>query len=447
MKTGHPAWPPPRQAWYAVFIFGLSLMVNMLDRGILGLLIPSIKSDLRLSDTEISLIVGFAFVIFYAVLGLPIARLSDTRSRRMIIGISISIWSGMTALCGLAQNFWQLFVLRMGVGVGEAGSGPATYSMMADLFPRSKLPWAISVLSFGFVTGSGLALIIGGLIVSMFADFPQAAIPVFGVLQPWQLTLMTVGLPGLLIAVLMTTVKEPVRRGLIGQTGGKPPRALPIGQVFRFLQRNWKTYAPMTIGMAIKSALNFGNAIWLPTLFVRKHGWAMAKIGITQGVLLLTVAPLGLLAGSYVAARLAARGHDDANVRAVIYCGFAGIPLAVAWPMVSDPDYALMLYAIAVFVQYMLPGPQNAALQIITPNQMRAQVTALWLFVLNVIGFGMGPTIVALLTDFLFHDEARIGDALAMASGSLGVVAIVVILFGLKPYAASVRRAREWDTG
>jgi len=419
----------------------------MLDRGILGLLIPSIKTDLQLSDTEISLIVGFAFVIFYAVLGLPIARLSDTRSRRLIIGISISIWSGMTALCGLAQNFWQLFVLRMGVGVGEAGSGPATYSMMADLFPRSKLPWAISVLSFGFVGGSGLALIIGGLIVRVFADFPQVIVPVLGVLQAWQLTLMAVGLPGLLIAALMSTVREPVRRGMIGQPDGKTARALPVGQVFRFLRRNWKTYAPMTIGMAIKSALNFGNAIWLPTLFVRKHGWAMSKIGITQGILLLTVAPLGLLAGSYVASRLAARGRDDANVRTVVYCGFAGIPLAVAYPLVPDPDLALTVYAIAVFVQYMLPGPQNAALQIVTPNQMRAQVTAMWLFVLNVIGFGMGPTIVALLTDFLFRDEARIGDALALASASLGLVAMFVIWYGLKPYAESVRRAREWDTG
>src|ERR1700691_4416322 len=158
-------WPRPRQAGYAVAIFALALMINFLDRGILNLLVEPIKRDLHLSYLEISLIIGFAFACFYVIFRLPIARLSDSRSRRAIVGTGIAIFSVMTTLCGIAQNFWQLFLCRVGVGVGEACNGPATFSMLADLFPPTKLPRAIGVLNFGFVFGLGTSLLIGGTIV------------------------------------------------------------------------------------------------------------------------------------------------------------------------------------------------------------------------------------------------------------------------------------------
>lgn len=439
------AWPRPREAWYAVAIFALALMVNFLDRGILALLIQPIKNDLDLSDTEVSLIIGFAFVIFYVFLGLPIARLVDTKSRRLIIGICIAIWSGMTAMCGFAQNFTQLFLCRVGVGVGEAGNGPATYSMLSDLFPKDKLPRAISVLNFGFVAGNGIALIIGGLIVKMLADMPEITVPYIGTFRSWQLALIMVGLPGLLIAGLMATVKEPVRRGIMGQDKGGPPKTLPIKQVLAFLGENWKTYAPMTLGMAFKAVLNFGNAIWLPTLFLRKYDWAISKIGVIQGTLMVLIAPFGLMAGSYLAEWLARKGRDDANVLVVIISALIVIPLSVAFPLMPTPELCLVLYSINTFFLFLVPGPQNAALQIITPNQIRGQVTALWLFVFNVVGFGLGPTFIALMTDFVLKDENRLDEALSFSSGILGVLAVLLLWYGLKPYAESVRRARNWD--
>src|SRR5215475_4360 len=157
-------WPSPRRAWYAVFVFALALMINFLDRGIVSLLVRPIKESLSLSDIQMSLVMGFAFSCFYVILGFPIARMADYKSRRTILGVGVAIWSIMTALCGLAQNFWQLFLCRVGVGSGEACSGPSTYSMLADLFPRDKLPRAIAVLNFGFYAGTGLAFMIVGLI-------------------------------------------------------------------------------------------------------------------------------------------------------------------------------------------------------------------------------------------------------------------------------------------
>src|SRR5512142_1268316 len=158
-------WPSPRVAWYAVFIFALTLMINFLDRGILPLLVPSIKADLHLTDPQMGVVMGFAFGVFYVILALPVARWADVGIRRTIVGIGIALWSGMTALCGLAQNFWQLFLFRVGTGVGESCNGPATYSMLSDLFPPAKLPRAIAVMSFGFMGGTGLALIVGGAII------------------------------------------------------------------------------------------------------------------------------------------------------------------------------------------------------------------------------------------------------------------------------------------
>ena len=435
-------WPSPGRAWYALTIFALTLMVNILDRGILALLIPPIKADLQLSDTQVSLLIGFAFVIFYAVMGLPIARLVDTKSRRLILGICVSIWSGMTALCGLAQNFWQLFWCRVLVGVGEAGSGPSTYSMMADLFPRDRLPRAIAVLNFGFVAGQGIAMVLGGLVIKLVADVPEVTLPLVGTLRSWQLALIAVGLPGLVIAALMATVPEPKRRGVPGQQPGVKVKAIPVREVAGFLRDHRATYAPMMIGMALKAVLSFGTAIWLPTMFIREFGWTATRIGITQGTILMICAPIGLMFGSWLAERLTKSGRDDAFVRVVVIAGFFAVPLSVTFPLMPDPVLALTLYAINTVILFMVPGPQNAALQCITPNQMRGQVTAVWLFLFNFVGYGFGPTFIALVTDYVFRDEARLPEALALSAGVLGTIAMIIILSGLKPYGEMVRRIR-----
>lgn len=436
-------WPPAREAWYAVFVFGLALMVNFLDRGIFALLVAPIKADLGLSDTQVSLVVGFAFVLFYAVLGLPIARLVDRYSRRTIIGACIVTWSGMTALCGLAQNFQQLFLLRVGVGVGEAGNGPATYSMLSDLFPPDRLPRAISVMNFGFVAGNGVALILGGLVIKAIADL-RVSLPGVGELAAWQLTLIAVGLPGLIVAGLLATMKEPRRRGAASRESGEGGRAMPVRAVFRFLVQHGAAYGSMTLGMAAKAVMSVGMAVWLPTHFHRKFDWALADIGLAQGLVLLCGAPLGLMAGSFAAEFLAKRGHDGANVMIVLLSAVLAIPFTVAYPLAASPVACLALYGASTVLLFMAPGPQNAAIQIITPNRMRGQVTALWLFVFNVVGFGLGPTLVALFTDFHFRDEARLGEAMALTAGLLGTLSVVALWSGLGAYARSVRQARQW---
>lgn len=434
------AWPSPRQAWYAVALFSLALTINFLDRGIVTLLVPPIQHDLRLTDTEVSLLIGFAFVFFYLFLGLPIARLVDTRSRRVIIGVGLSIWSVMTGVCGLARTFWQLFAARVGVGVGEACNGPATFSMLADLFPPQKLPRAISVLNFGFVAGTGFALVMGGTVLHYVSGLPPIVLPGIGLLRPWQITFMLVGLPGLVVALLFTTLEEPARRGLIR---GAAAQSLPVRDVAGFVWENRRTYVPMFLGLALNVILAFGDQAWIPTFFHRTYGWSMAQAGWAAGLALIVPAPLGLMAGTALSEWLTRKGYDDADLR-VTLLGVAGaIPAAILFPLMPTPKLAVLVLGMQLFVNMLLPGPQSAALQIVTPNQMRGQVTALFLFVFNAVGFGFGPTFVALLTDHVFRNEALLRYSLVATAAIMGPLAALTIWSGLKPYAQSVRRARD----
>jgi MFS family permease len=433
-------WPSPARAWYAVGIFALALMINFLDRGILNLLIEPVKHDLHLSDLQMGILVGVAYILFYVILGLPIARLVDSRSRRLIIGTGLMIWSVMTAVCGVAQNFWQLFAARVGVGVGEACSGPSTYSMLSDLFPPEKLPRAVSVLNFGFVAGNALASLLGGALIHLVSTLPPLSLPQIGVLRPWQLTFILVAIPGVIVAALFGTVKEPVRRGRIGSA-----KSIPVRDVVRFLLDNRKAYGPMFLGLAFNSVVFFGIQTWTPPFFTRTFGWTSAQIGVIFGLVLLIVAPVGLICGSMLAERFAKQGRADANLLVTLIAFALAVPASILFPLMPTPELSIAMLGVLFFVAMLSPGPQNAALQIITPNQMRGQVTALYLFIFNAVGFGMGATVVAFVTNHIFHNEAMVGYSMVAVGAVLGPIAVAFIWSGLKPYAASVLRARAWS--
>jgi len=442
--TSEP-WPSPSRAWYAVFVFALALMINMLDRGIVSLLVGPIKRDLGLSDTEMGWLMGPAFIIFYMLLGLPIARLVDYKSRRAILSVGVMIWSFLTSLCGLAQGFWQLFVCRIGVGSGEACSGPATFSMLADLFPKEKLPRAIAVLNFGFYAGNGLALIIGGTIAQAFANAPTVTLPLIGVtMRGWQSTFFVVGLPGLIVAALLMTVREPKRRGRISANTNDSTKPLPVRDVFAFLSKNRTTFAPIFIGMGIQVVMTYGALNWGPAFYMRTFGWTPKEYGLVQGLITIVIMPIGTLFGSILAERFARAGRDDANLRVVVLGKLMALPFGIMFPFMPKAFLAVAVSTIGLFCLSWTAAPLNAALQIITPNQMRGQITALFLLVFNVIGFGFGPILVGLLTDYVFKAESQVGLSLAVTGLILGPLGTIVIWLGMKPYGRSVAEARGW---
>jgi MFS family permease len=445
-NNAEQAWPSPTRAWYAVLVFMIALMFAFIDRQVITLLVGPIKKDLGISDTEMSLLLGFAFAFFYGIVGMPIARLADVKSRRAIVGFGIATWSLMTAACGLAQNYWQLFVARMGVGIGEACNGPATFSMLSDYFPKDKLPRATSVLGIGLFLGSGLALIVGGTVVQLVSNSPTIAVPLIGDMRPWQLTFIVVGLPGLLVAALLRTVQEPQRRGLIvGQDATKAeqrPESIPVKEIVRYFFNDRKTYLPMYIGIGLRSMILFGTSVWLPTFFIRTYGWSIGQVGLSIGTVLLTISPVGLIAGGYLAEWFAKKGYNDANMRVNLISTIFVLPISVLYPLMPSAYVALGLYAVNSFIASMSSGPVNAALQTITPNQMRAQLTSVFIFIFNLVGLGIGPIVVASLTDYVFAAEEMLRYSIATNAGVLGLIASLLFWYGLKPYGESVKRAK-----
>jgi MFS family permease len=268
-------------------------------------------------------------------------------------------------------------------------------------------------------------------------------VPLLGTLKPWQLTFMIVGLPGLLIVLLMATVTEPLRRGRIGPAPAGGHRAIPLRAVGDFLSVNGRTYLPMFIALGFNTVLAFGNQAWTPTFFVRTFGWTAAEAGVINGIVIVCVAPFGLFAGSTLAEWFAKKGYADANLRVVLISMLLQIPGVIIFPLVSSPYLAMGIIGFDFMIAMLVAGPQNAALQIITPNEMRGQVTALFLFIFNFVGYGLGPSFVAFLTDHYFG-EADLRHSLSVGNAIMGPLAAITMWLTLKPYGESVRRAQAW---
>jgi len=428
-------YPAPLYAWYVVVVLFLAYVVSFLDRQILSLLIEPIKRDLQVSDTMISLLHGFAFAIFYTAFGIPIGRLADSRSRKVIVIAGVTLWSLMTSACGFAKNVGMLFAARIGVAVGEAVLSPCAYSMISDYFPRGKRGLAISIFSLGILAGAGTAFIFGGLVASWATDAVAASDGLLARFRPWQLTFILCGLPGLVVAALMFTVREPERRELFGAGG-----AVPLARVFEFLRGYRVVYSTLIIGVAFVAMANYAYFTWLPAYFIRVYAYTPRQIGLTFGTLLIGIGAPALFLSGWLADFWFRRGFAGAHLAvATIASGLAIVPAALLW-FAATPEQATACIALLVVFLAAHTGLVPAALQLITPNELRGQVTAGYQFLLNLIALGCGPTIVALLTDRWFQDPLAVGKSMAITLCFALTTGVVLFLLAMRPY---IRRQRE----
>jgi MFS family permease len=381
---------------------------------------------------------GFAFTFFYALLGLPVARFVDRGPRKWIMTAGITIWSLMTMMCGLAQNFWHLFLARMGLGVGETTSGPSAYSLLSDYFPPHRLPRAISFMQVGFVAGTGLSMILGAVIIDFVSSQPALSLPVLGQLAGWQMVLMLVAIPGFAVALIMSTVKEPKRRG------GVATEPLPVMEVFRFAWRHKLVYLPLFVGMGLRSVQMFGTQSWTPAFYGRTYGWSPSDVGYVAGLSVFVAMPLGLLLGGWMAERYWKKGVADGNVRVVVLSTAISVPFGIAGFLMPDPWLAVGCLMIAAMTSIMAAAPENAAIQTVTPNRLRGQMTFLFLFIMNVIGMGVGPLIVGAMSQYSFGED-HIRFALAATGALMGIPAVYTFWRGLHPYGRAVDRGRPLD--
>ncbi len=414
-------------AWYVVAVLLLAQAFSFLDRMIMGLLVGPIRASFDISDTQYSLLAGFAFSLFYAVMGIPLARIADAGSRRNLIAAGIAVWSAMTALCGLAKGFWSLFAARVGVGVGEATLSPAAYSILADYFPKTSLARALSVFMLGVTFGSGAAYMLGGAVVGYVSEMDTIVLPVFGEMEGWQLTFLIVGLPGLAVSLLvMATVREPVRKGVAADAA-----AFPVREVAAYLWQRRRGYGSLIISVAIFVMAVYALNLWGPTYFIRTFGYDPATAGWRFGIVMIVFGSAGLLIAGTVADRLLSSGMRDAYARVVLFSMLGLAPFGVALGFVENDILALVTIGVAIFFSAFQGGLVAASLQIMTPNRMRGQVVAVYQLLANLIGLGLGPTVVALCTDYVFANDAAIGKSIALVCAELCPLTAFLLWRGL----------------
>jgi MFS family permease len=423
-------------AWYVVAVLLLAYTLSFIDRMILSLLVGPIRADLGISDTQMSLLMGFAFAIFYSVLGIPLGWLADRGSRRGLMVAGVAAWSVMTAICGLTRSYATLFLARIGVGVGEATLSPAAYSMLGDYFPREKLGRAMAVYSIGVPLGSGIALVAGALVVKFVTEGPPMVVPMLGAMEPWRLTFLVVGLPGLLVALLIAlTVREPARKG--GAVG------LEKGEFAAFLKTHPAALAAHFGGMGLLALVMYGAMAWIPQFLHRTYGMPVSEAGLWFGGATAICGACGLMLGGWMADGLYRRGFRDAHLRVLRLNVIVLTPLFIAMALAPTAGIAVALMIVSMLVGTIHGGVAGAALQLVTPNRLRARMVALYFLVANLIGLGCGPTAMALVTDLVFHDDAALRYGIAIVTAVALPISGLILTLGLKPFARAVEASER----
>jgi MFS family permease len=374
-------------AWYVLALLSLTYVFNFIDRQVLAMLIEPIKREFGVSDTAMGFLSGFAFVLFYSVVGIPIARWADRGSRKRIIALALTVWSGMTAACGLARSFAELAVMRVLVGVGEAGGSPPAHALIADYFPPQQRATALSFYAWGIYFGAALAFLAGGYLVQNYN---------------WRVAFFVVGLPGLLLAALVALTVKEVPRGWSDPGHVAPPSTsqAPLREALGFLLTR-RTYVFIVLASSVQSLSGYAVLTWGPAFLGRVHQMPYVEIGLHLGWTIGIAGCLGAWFGGYLTDRFGAR---DARwyMRLPAIQSVLCVPFVIGFVLLDDTQVALFCFAPFYALGAMYVGPLFSVIQSITQPQLRATAAAVLLFIVNLIGSGLGPLSIGLLNDHVF---------------------------------------------
>ncbi|HYC09322.1 MAG TPA: MFS transporter [Steroidobacteraceae bacterium] len=430
-------WPARRAAYYGLFVIILATALNFLDLQIFNMLAQTIKADFRLTDEQLGFLLGLAPILFYAFVGIPLAYLVDIFPRKYVLAGGIAIIGGITALGGLSQNFVQLFLSRMLVGAGASAHAPGSYSMLADYFPPERLPRAIGILQLGFISGNAGGVYLGGVLLTIVAAWPVThwmGLTIYS----WQWVLMMVGAPGLLIAALLLFAKEPLRRVVGGET-----QSVSWGAVLREIWARKAVYLPLFIGLAISATEFYGLGNWRPAFLTRTYGWQPMRIGQWLGIVITVSYLLGAFVGTVFTEWLAKR-YKDAHVRAATILFFLTAPFEIIAPLMPTGELALLCAGVGGVCALASAVPQNAAIQRITPNQMRGRVTAIYLFMFIFFG-GFGAQLIGSVTQRVFGADNDLWKSIVLTASILLPLAAVTISLGIRPYGREVAKLEQLE--
>ncbi len=440
--TEQPSYPRPAYAWYSLGVICFAYLFGFMDRIIVGLLTPAIQKDIGLTDSQMGVIQGLAFAVFYTLFGLPIGRAADRFSRKWLLTAGTTLWSLMTAGAGLVRSFGGLFAMRAGVGVGEATLNPCTTSLIGDLFRPESRAKAFGIYTISTALGTGVTYLGGGFVIG-FIGGPGGGnsfnMPLLGAIPAWQAVFIIIGLAGLVPALLMAlTVREPARRDLV------PGTQASWTEIRAFLRQNRTTLLCHHFGVAFIVMAVYGWVNWLPALFVRLHQWTVPQFSIWYGLFGGGAGIISAIASGYVTNWLKRKGHIDGAMRTVL---IGGIGLTVGTsiaPLLPTPELVLAGYCIAGVFANFPPAQALAAVAEITPNQLRGFVTSLYVMVIGIAGAGLGPAVMGLVTDRVFGDPLKLHYSMALVTLVMGVLGVALVSYGLKSYRDSLGRA-SWN--
>lgn len=422
-------------AVYGLAVLIVAYVLAFIDRQILSLLVEPLKRDLHLSDVQISFLQGLSFALFFSLGGLPIGRLADTRRRTRVLAVGVAAWSVMTGLCGLARSFGLLLVCRIGVGVGEASMTPSAYSLIGDTFRGRRLGVAMGFYGIGPYLGSGLALVLGGLVIRRLP--PLLHLPGLGVIHGWQAIFLALGPIGLIVALWIASLREPPRSGLEPQA----PPAWPV--VWSYFK--WNAAAVVSVDLAVTFAAMamYSLSAWGPSFLVRTYQLKVADAGQALGWQVMVFGSAGALAAGVIGDALRRRGWSFGRLAVMIAAALCAAPLAALTMLCGSEILSRTLFGPLVLLMTLAIGSGPATLQEITPSRMRGVQHALAVLIGNLLGLGLGPTIVAVTTDVGFHDETKVGLALAVTLPAMLSTSVLAGLASLAPYRRSLAAAPE----
>jgi len=434
LATTAPSFPSARAAWYVIGVLFVVTLLSQLDRQLPALVVRPLKKEFGISDTAFSLLQGYAFAVFYTLAGLPLGRLVDRGSRRNLIFVGLLFWSAATALFAFAQTYQHLLLARVGVGIGEAVLAPAAYSMIADYVAPARRGRALAVYYVSIAIGSGASLLLGSWLLSAIP--PQGLeLGSLGLLSPWRIAFLAAALPGVPLALLLLwTVREPARMETRSAHGGA--EEAPSGREFvAHLRAHAATFARVLTYPTLLSIIGYGALAWAPALFDRAHGIPTSRAGVTLGIIVAVAGACGTLLSGFLSDRWTASSVPAARFRVALVGVVVLIVPATLWPLVGNPTLAFALLFLTVFGLGLAQSAAPASIQAVVPNRMRGQAIAVYLLLAGLLGIGLGPTSVALITDYAFHDDKALPYAIALMAGPSSLIGLWLIASGLKPYA------------
>lgn len=430
-------YPSPARAWYLVSLLTIASIFSFIDKYIPALLVEPLKQDLRLSDTAVGLLLGPAFAVLYATLGLPLGWLADRRRRTTLVAAGVALWSLATAASGLARNFGHLLLARVGVGIGDATLAPCALSLISDSFPAARRGRPVALYITAQSVGAGIAMLGGAAVLTWAASQAEISLPMLGILAPWQFTFLAVGLPGVLVALLLAAAREPARDP--GTAAG-----VSMGHTLRYLRAHWRSYASLTAVVCVMTITAYSQNFYA-ALFQRDFGWDVSRYATWSGLALVIQGPLVVNFTGAWCDRLAARDRRDGPLSITTLGTLLLVPTGIAAPLMPSGELAFLVWLCNLVGLSMVSAAAPVALLAITPGEMRGQVSALFYMVIMLAGLVIGPLAVGLLNDQWFGG-ARLSAACALVPLLVGIPGALLLPYARRQYGLALSRPAAGST-